>query len=53
MPKPRRPIVGIIGNAYLMHDRYAVHASGQMNSDAVSDVAGCVPMIVPSDPRYV
>ena len=53
MPQTLRPIVGIIGNSYLMNDRYAVHASGQMNSDAVSDVAGCVPMIVPSDPRYV
>lgn len=52
MPQYRRPIVGIIGNSYMMNDRYAVHAAGHINSCAVSDVAGCVPMIVPCDPRY-
>jgi putative glutamine amidotransferase len=49
----RRPVVGIIGNSYMMHDRYAVHASGHINSAAVAEVAGAVPLIVPSDPRYV
>jgi putative glutamine amidotransferase len=49
----RRPIVGIIGNAHSINDRYEVHAAGQMNTAAVSEVSGCVPLIVPSDPRYV
>lgn len=49
----RRPVVGIIGNSYLMNDRYAVHASGHINSAAVAEVAGCVPLIVPADPRYI
>jgi putative glutamine amidotransferase len=54
MTKPaRRPVVGIIGNSYVMNDRYAVHASGHINTAAVAEVAGCVPLIVPSDPRYV
>ena len=48
-----RPVVGIIGNSYLLNDEYPVHAGGQMNSDAVSEVAGCVPMIIPADPRHV
>lgn len=48
-----RPIVGIIGNAYLMNDQYPVHAAGTMNSTAVTDVAGCMPLIIPSDPRFV
>lgn len=48
-----RPIVGIIGNSYLLNDQYPVHAGGQMNSDAISEVSGCVPMIIPSDPRHV
>jgi putative glutamine amidotransferase len=52
MRRPIRPIVGIIGNSYMMNDRYAVHAAGHINSCAVSDVADCVPMIVPCDPRY-
>ncbi len=49
----RRPVVGIIGNSHAMNDRYFVHASGTMNSEAVADVAGCLPLIIPTDPRYV
>ncbi len=48
-----RPIIGIIGNSYLIDDIYPVHAGGKMNSDAVAQVAGCLPLIVPSDPRFV
>ena len=48
-----RPIVGIIGNSYLMNDQYPTHAGGTMNSEAVSQVAGCMPLIVPTDPRFV
>ena len=49
----RRPVVGIISNSYLMHETYHVHASGLINSAAVSEVAGCIPVILPSDPRLV
>jgi len=48
-----RPIIGIIGNCYLQDDRYEVHASGTINSGAIADVAECLPLIVPSDPRFV
>lgn len=48
-----RPIVGIIGNSHLLNDLYPTHAGGVMNSVAVSGVAGCLPLIVPADPRYV
>lgn len=48
-----RPVVGIIGNYGLWNDRYPVHSSGTMNSAAVAEVAGAIPMIIPSDPRYV
>ena len=48
-----RPVVGIIGNSYAMNDRYPVHASGTMNSDAVAQVANCLPLIIPTDPRFV
>jgi len=48
-----RPIVGIIGNSYLLNDNYPTHTGGTMNTAAVSDVSGCLPLIVPSDPRYV
>ena len=48
----RRPVVGIIGNSYLINDQYPAHAGGTMNAEAVSEVAGAVPLIVPADPRY-
>ncbi len=47
-----RPVVGIVGNRHLIDGHYAVHASGAMNSAAVAEVAGAVPLIVPSDPEY-
>ncbi|WP_435259275.1 gamma-glutamyl-gamma-aminobutyrate hydrolase family protein [Thioclava sp. FR2] len=49
----RRPVVGIIGNMNLLNESYPVHAGGTMNSEAVAEVAGCLPVIIPSDPRYV
>jgi putative glutamine amidotransferase len=49
----RRPVVGIIGNRNLLNESYPVHAGGTMNSDAVSQVAGCLPLIIPTDPAYV
>jgi len=48
-----RPVIGIIGNSYVIDESYPVHATGKMNSDAVAQVAGCVPLIVPTDPRFV
>lgn len=48
-----RPIVGIIGNMNLLNDEYPVHAGGTMNSAAVAQVAGCLPLLIPTDPRFV
>ena len=48
-----RPIVGIIGNSFLLNDQYPAHAGGAMNSEAVSGVADCLPMLIPADPRYL
>jgi len=45
-----RPLVGIISNSHLINDEYAVHAGGMMNSEAVSRVADCIPVIIPTDP---
>jgi putative glutamine amidotransferase len=49
----RRPVVGIIGNMNLLNESYPVHAGGTMNSQAVAKVAGCLPIIIPSDPHFV
>jgi putative glutamine amidotransferase len=48
-----RPVVGIISNSHLINDQYPTHAGGTMNSDAVATVAGCMPLLIPADPRYV
>jgi putative glutamine amidotransferase len=45
-----RPVVGIIGSHHLLNEQYAVHIGGRMNSQAISEVSGCVPLIIPSDP---
>lgn len=50
---PRRPVIGIIGNVNMLNDTYQVHAGGTMNSEAVAEVSGCLPIIIPSDPRLV
>jgi putative glutamine amidotransferase len=48
-----RPVVGIIGNHHLINDQYPAHAGGAMNSEAVACVAGCLPLLIPADPRFV
>lgn len=48
-----RPVVGIICNQYLLNDQYPVHAGGTMNSEAIANVSGCMPMMIPTDPNFV
>lgn len=48
-----RPVVGIIGNQYIINDSYPVHAGGQMNTEAVSAVSDCLPVLIPTDPRFL
>jgi putative glutamine amidotransferase len=48
-----RPVVGIIGNMSLINNEYPVHAGGTMNSAAISEVSGCLPLLIPTDPRFV
>lgn len=48
-----RPIVGVIGNVHLINDQYPTHAGGTMNFDAVANVSGCMPLLIPADPKYV
>lgn len=49
----RRPVVGIIGNMNTLNGTYPVHTGGTMNSCAVAQVAGCLPVIIPADPALV
>lgn len=48
-----RPTVGIIGNSLLINDEYPAHAGGTMNCEAVAEVSGALPLLIPADPRFV
>lgn len=48
-----RPLVGIIGNSFLINDEYPAQACSTHNIEAVSQVAQAVPIMVPSTPDYV
>ena len=45
-----RPVVGIVSNSHLINDEYLVHAVGVMNAQALSQVSGVMPVVIPSDP---
>ncbi|MEI4470877.1 gamma-glutamyl-gamma-aminobutyrate hydrolase family protein [Frigidibacter sp. MR17.24] len=49
----KRPVIGIISNAAVINDSYPAHTGGIMNSTAVAQVAGGLPLLIPSDPRLV
>ncbi len=49
----KRPLIGIICNSYLLEGEYPVYAGGTMNCDAVAQVCGCMPMLIPANPRLV
>jgi putative glutamine amidotransferase len=46
-----KPIVGIIGNAHLINDEYPVQAVGVSNIEAVAELTGAIPLVVPAIPR--
>jgi len=48
-----RPVVGVIGNSYLINDQYPTHTGGTMNSEAVACVSDALPLLIPADPRFV
>ncbi|MGZ9811710.1 gamma-glutamyl-gamma-aminobutyrate hydrolase family protein [Pseudoroseicyclus sp. H15] len=48
-----RPIIGIIGNATLVNDSYLTQSAGIMNIEAVAQVTGGMPLVVPADPAFV
>lgn len=46
-----RPIVGIIGSAYKVEDRYQTQLCGEANLRAVADVTGALPMVFAGAPE--
>lgn len=45
-----RLIIGIIGNAHLVNDEYPVQAVGVSNIEAVAQLTGAIPLLVPALP---
>ncbi|RII39123.1 gamma-glutamyl-gamma-aminobutyrate hydrolase family protein [Pseudooceanicola sediminis] len=48
-----RPLIGIITNLHVIDSSYRAHAGGVMNSEAVANVSGGLPSLIPADPRLV
>jgi putative glutamine amidotransferase len=47
---PRRPVVGIIGNAMVIENRFKVQATGERNLRAVAEVIGGLPLMFSGAP---
>jgi len=46
----RRPVVGVIGNAYRIENRFATHLVGERNLRAVAEVSGALPLMFAGSP---
>src|ERR1700720_1494870 len=46
----RRPVVGVIGNAYRIENRFATQMVGERNLRAVAEVAGALPLMFAAAP---
>lgn len=50
MSSKSRPIIGVIGNAYRIENRFSVQAAGENNLRAVAEVAGALPLMFAGSP---
>ncbi|SDW10277.1 putative glutamine amidotransferase [Albimonas donghaensis] len=48
-----RPVIGVISNAMLINETFAVSAAGEMNMRALRHAADCLPLIIPALPEAV
>src|SRR6202051_1516928 len=46
----RRPVVGVIGNAHRIENRFATQMVGERNLRAVAEVAGALPLMLAASP---
>jgi putative glutamine amidotransferase len=47
----RRPVVGVIGNAYRVENRFQTQMVGERNLRAITDVAGALPLMFAGSPE--
>ena len=45
-----RPVVGVIGNAHRVENRFNIHGVGERNLRAVAEVAGALPLMFAGTP---
>ena len=45
-----RPLIGIIGNYYLINNQYDVQGTAEMNIKAISEICDCISVVIPSLP---
>ncbi len=48
-----RPVVGVIGNSFLINDDYHIFGAGKLNTSAVAEACNAMPIIVPTDPGVI
>ena len=48
-----RPVIGIVGNSFLVDGDYHIFGAGKLNATAVAQASGGMPLIVPTDPALV
>lgn len=48
-----KPVVGIIANFHLFYEQYPAQTAGNMNIEAIAQVVGAIPVIVPAVPECV
>ena len=46
----RKPVVGIIGNHFLLHDRFDIQMTGMSNINAVDNVCNALPLMFAGNP---
>lgn len=46
----KRPVIGVIGNAHMVEDRFSAQLVAERNLRAVADVAGALPLIFAGSP---
>ena len=51
--RSKRPVVGIIGNTGLINDEFPAYVGGTMNAEAIAEVSGCMPLLIPAHPALV
>src|ERR1043165_2392491 len=47
----KKPVVGVIGNAHRLENRFAVQMVGERNLRAVAEVAGALPLMFAATPE--